>query len=257
VVVTSLGEDHLDWHGTVAQYHADKLALTRASGDHVTLVPDDDSVLAERAQIGGEIRSVAPENEELTERLHLIGRHNASDVALAVASVGAATDRPTSTVRSSLSDQADAFVPLPGRLAIVATLDGVRYVDDGLATAPLPTIAALEAFSDVSVSLIVGGFDRGVEYESLMSALAARWTTTTLICLPGAGERVAQLAKGHSFPTHRVADLAEAVAEAHRRTPRGGVVLFSPAAPSFDRYRDWKERSEDFRRCVVALEAPS
>jgi len=72
-------------------------------------------------------------------------------------------------------------------------VDGVttRYVDDGLATSALPVVAALEVFDDEPVALIVGGFDRGVDYAPLAEAIAARRQPMVLITMGEAGKRMA------------------------------------------------------------------
>ena len=63
----------------------------------------------------------------------------------------------------------------------------MRYIDDGLATSVLPTLAALEVFRDEPLALIAGGFDRGVDYAELADALCARGRDTTLITMGNAG----------------------------------------------------------------------
>ncbi len=98
-------------------------------------------------------------------------------------------------LREAVEREAYRFEPLRGRLTLVATtsINGptIRYVDDGLATSVLPTVAALEVFVDEPVALIAGGFDRGVDYDELADALAARLQPTTLIAMGDAGQRLA------------------------------------------------------------------
>jgi UDP-N-acetylmuramoyl-L-alanine---L-glutamate ligase len=253
VVVTSLGADHLDWHGDLAQYYADKLSLTRADGAHVTLLADCPDLLAERGQIGGEVRVVAATHGALTGRLGLLGAHNVSNVSLAVAAVAQALGKTDDDVAAAMVARADTFTPLPGRLTLVREIGAVRYVDDGLATGPLPTVAALAVFTDVPVAIIVGGYDRGVDYAPLVSALAKRSAPTTLVAMGDAGARIADAVEGApGVAVVRAADLPAAVGVASSRVDRG-VILFSPAAPSFDQYENWRERSAEFERLVRAV----
>ncbi len=249
VVVTSLGSDHLDWHGSLEQYWADKLSLTRARGEHHTYVTP--SVLSLAAdQLGGEIHVVEPDDAGLAERLGLLGQHNRSNVALALTVVANVLRRDHGDVLAAVSEDAESFVPLRGRLTLLGeehlTHGRLRYVDDGLATAPLPTIAALEVFPNESLALIAGGFDRGVDYAPLVDALLERTSPTILITMGAAGERLGSLARQSGLRVRSVQDMAEAVAAAREALVAGGVVLFSPAAPSFDRYRNWLERSDDY-----------
>lgn len=256
VVVTSLGVDHLDWHGSPEQYWRDKLALTRAEGPHVTLLADDPALAAQVDQIGGQVDTVGPRDDDLGVALGLLGRHNQSNVALALAAVAHATDTSVADVAATGRDQRRAFTPLPGRLTLVGTVGDVRFVDDGLATAVLPTVAALAVFETEPVALIVGGFDRGVDYGSLASAVAARPLATTVVTLGPAGTRIADALVTHPrVHVRRASDMGDAVALARDAVSGGGVVLLSPAAPSFDAYANWEERSADFTRVVAALGA--
>jgi UDP-N-acetylmuramoyl-L-alanine---L-glutamate ligase len=259
IVVTSLGSDHVDWHGSLEQYRSDKLSLTRAAGPHHTLVADSATLRDVRDQIGGDVDFVPPDATGLTTDLGLIGSHNDSNVALALRAVATLTGLDTAEVREAVAAVARNFTPLRGRLTLIATehLDGaqVRYVDDGLATSVLPAVAALEVFADEPVALIVGGFDRGVEYGELAEAIVSRDQPTTLITSGNAGLRISDEVRRRDkdLVQHSADSMLEAVDLARAALEHGGVVLLSPAAPSFDRYRNWEERSEDFTEIVRSL----
>ncbi|MHB1089098.1 MAG: Mur ligase family protein, partial [Acidimicrobiales bacterium] len=158
VVVTSLGADHLDWHGSLARYRSDKLSLTRASGEHVTMVPEHLIFREMREQLGGEVEFVTPDGFGLTTPLGLLGAHSDSNVALALHVVARLTSTSLEHVRARVEAHAHEFIPLRGRLTLVANVASgrgtVRYVDDGLATSVLPTLAALEVFRDDPVALL-------------------------------------------------------------------------------------------------------
>ncbi len=258
VVVTSLGADHLDWHGSLEKYRDDKLSLTRADGAHRTLVPDNATFHQIQDQLGGELRYVESDTTHLAAALGLIGAHNNANVALALAAVESLTGIAVDDARKAAEKESFRFEPLRSRLTLVAreTVNGatLRYVDDGLATSVLPTVAALEAFVDDPLALIAGGFDRGVDYDELADALAARHQPTTLITMGDAGQRLgAALAQRSALTQHRAKDMLEAVQLARASLAHGGVVLLSPAAPSFDHYRNWEERSDDFTSVVRSL----
>ncbi len=252
VLVTSLGSDHLDWHRTLAQYHEDKLSITRAAGEHVTLISQSTELERARPLMGGRVEVAARDAGGLTQRLGLLGEHNEFNVGLALAACALCIGGEIDDVRVSVGARADEFVPLRGRLTLVAThdIDGrvVRFVDDGLATAPLPTIAALQVFSEGPLALIAGGFDRGVDYGDLAEVLGQRPSPTTVVVIGPAGERLAELCR--DLDVIHARDMDVAVRVATDALSQGGVVLFSPAAPSFDAYRNWSERSDDFDRAV-------
>ena len=257
VVVTSLGADHLDWHGSLEQYQDDKLSLTRARGDHRTIVPDDATFHGLRDRLGGELIEVGADTTHLATALGLVGAHNDANVALALRATALITGRPVNDVARAVWTDASKFEPLRGRLTLVAT-ESVgettwRYVDDGLATSVLPAVAALEVFADEPVALIAGGFDRGVDYHPLAVAVAGRAARTLLLTMGDAGERIAgSLARLRpEIERVPVVTMEGAVDDARRRLVDGGVILLSPGAPSFDRYANWEERSDDFTRAVL------
>ena len=252
ILVTSLGSDHLDWHGSLEQYRDDKLSITRASGEHVTLIADDPELERARPLMGGRIAVATPDATALASRLGLLGAHNDHNVGLALAACALISGRTRDEVHDTVRAHSSDFVPLRGRLTLVGThvtsAGTVRFVDDGLATAPLPTIAALRVFNTDALALIAGGFDRGVDYSDLAEELRSRGEETTLIVIGPAGVRLGEVC--HDVRVLRAADMEEAVRAAREAITGDGVVLFSPAAPSFDSYRNWAERSDHFARCV-------
>ena len=250
VAVTSLGDDHVDWHGTAARYHADKLSLTSQPGARHTVVADTRSLREHREQLGGEV-TIARSDVALAEVLGLAGRHGASNAGVAVAALRAAgvdgSDDP-----ARLAAAARGYQPLAGRFREIARHGGVRFIDDSLATNPLPTIAALDAVGDERVALIVGGHDRGVDYEGLVSAICVRGGQTVLLTLPENGPAIgARVAARSSVRVIDTDDVGAAVVAAVGWLAGHGAVLLSPAAPSFSQFRNWKERSEAFAAAVA------
>jgi UDP-N-acetylmuramoylalanine--D-glutamate ligase len=125
----------------------------------------------------------------------------------------------------------------------------VEFVDDGLSTNVLPAQAALAAFDDRRVALLVGGHDRGVDYAPLAETLAARAAPTLVVTMPDNGTRIGDAVRTVSDGRVEVVDAANleaAVAAAVDWAAPGGVVLLSPAAPSFGRFGDYRERSAAF-----------
>ena len=256
VIVTSLGADHLDWHGTLEDYRRDKLSLTRAIGKHHTLVPDTPIFRRLADEIGGDVSFIAPDETKLAAALGLLGAHSNSNVALALHGVALLTHQNVDEVRARALASDSTFEPLRGRLTLVAIedVDGEtrRYVDDGLATSALPVVAALEVFADDAVVLIAGGYDRGVDYAPLAEAIVARRASTVLITMGEAGQRIgAEVSRlSPELPQLTVSSMRAAVTGARQSLSTGGVILLSPGAPSFDQYRNWEERSEDFTAIV-------
>ena len=250
VVVTSLGADHLDWHGSLDQYHEDKLSITHAEGHHLTVIPDDPELVARRERLGGDLVIAEGVDRELCNELGLVGEHNARNVALAVRVTALALHIGVDEVRSAASRDALTFTPLPGRLTLVHRSGVLDFIDDGLATTPLATSAALDSLSGREVVAIVGGFDRGVDYDSLFES-ANRHGEVTLVATGPAGARIAREAPSN-VRVIVAENFADAVATAvSELSGRSGVVLLSPAAPSFDEFANWSERSAAFTAAAM------
>ncbi len=140
---------------------------------------------------------------------------------------------------------AEDFPPLPHRQQEIGEVDGVLYVDDSISTTPEATIAALDVYRDRAVTVIIGGHDRGIDYLALVARLTGE-PRPGVVLLDASGRRIHDLlGAGILADTMR-----EAVTQAREMTPRGGVILLSPAAPSYGRYRSFIERGEDFARCA-------
>lgn len=252
VAVTSLHEDHLPWHGGRADtYFADKLSLTALPGLHTTIVNGEDStVRAYAALLGGDVVWLRDdEDASWTRQLGLPGRHNRVNALLAGAVLRALGVHQVDDPRA-LAGAAEEFEPLPSRLTTVATIAGVDFVDDSLSTNVLPTIAALEAFPGRHVALIVGGEDRGIDYTELAAHIKARPTSTTVCTIPDSGPRIANTLRAEGVEAAACNDLAQAVVAAFSAAQPGGVVLLSPAAPSFGVFRDYKDRAAAFRAAI-------
>ncbi|MBA2283407.1 MAG: UDP-N-acetylmuramoyl-L-alanine--D-glutamate ligase, partial [Acidimicrobiia bacterium] len=191
--------------------------------------------------------------EAWTEALALRGDHNRANARIAAACLAAiGVDGADDPAR--LLTAAPGYEPLPSRLTTIAAHHGVEFVDDSLSTNVLPTVAALDVFAGRPVALLAGGQDRGIDYGPLAEHLSARGQPTVLVTLPPGGERIGVLARALDVGTEDAADMTTAVAFAERwcRAAGGGVVLLSPAAPSYGPYRDYRERAEHFAAAVAA-----
>ena len=148
---------------------------------------------------------------------------------------------------------AEGFAGLPSRLHRIATIAGVDFIDDSLATNVLPTIAAIDAFPGRPLALLAGGYDRGIDYTPLADHLADRQAPTLVVPMPTTGDAIAEALDGR-VDVATTQDLAAAVHTAFTwAQPQAGVVLLSPAAASFDRYADYRARAAAFAAAVEQL----
>ncbi len=252
VAVTALDPDHLDWHGDVETYYRDKLSLTTQPGAELTIAADGPNLRAYEHLLGPRRRWVAPDDRlggRWVEPLALKGRHNLTN-ALVGRAVLQALGIPEAGDEEAMALAAEGFSGLESRLQTIGTVAGVTFVDDSLATNVLPACEALAAYSGRRVALIAGGFDRGIDYAPLADALTGRDTPVMVSTLDGAGERVAaEIARhprGDRVGVSSAESMREAVEASWQWARPDGVVLLSPAAPSFGRFRDYRERAAAF-----------
>lgn len=263
VAVTSLAPDHLDWHGSEEDYYADKLSLCSQPGAALTVADASSATLRAHAQLlGPEIWWVAEGDPELdgpwTAALALPGRHYHRDALVARACL-IGLGIPEASDDALLANAATGFTPLEHRFRPIGVVEGVEFVDDSLSTNALPTLAALDALGDRPVALLVGGQDRGIDYGPLGAALSARRGETFVGTLPAVGARIGELVRASGVEVVDFDDLAAATKSAFSwarerldAEGRAGVVLLSPAAPSFGQFRDYRERSDAFADAMRA-----
>jgi len=271
--VTSLHPDHLPWHGDVERYYRDKLSATAQPGADLTIANGDSPLLRERAGLlGPRIEWVSEHDEPAAtwlSPLGLPGGHNRRNALIArrmLTALGITAgddDLVNQAADDALLERAAAgFTPLPSRLTTVGVVDGVTFVDDSLSTNVLPTLAALDAFPGRRVALIVGGQDRGIDYRPLADGVLTRDAPTFVLTLPDSGARISgaflaaernTLARRATVAVRDCTDLDSAVADAFAWARPEGIVLLSPAAPSFGRFLDYKDRAAHFTAAMRAL----
>jgi UDP-N-acetylmuramoylalanine--D-glutamate ligase len=237
-LLLNIEPDHLDWHGGFEAYREDKLRVfaNQLPGD-VAVVP------LGFEEVPGSARRVEYE-PAAPEGVALRGRHNLLNAGAAQA-VARARDVPEDAIAEALR----AFQGVPHRLEEVAERDGVIYVNDSKATNVASTLVALDAF-DAGVHLIAGGRAKGEDFRRLRTPVAARCRAVYLV-----GEAAPDLraALDDTAPLHDSGDLATAVEQAADASEPGDIVLLSPAAASYDQFRNFEERGERFRELVLSL----
>jgi UDP-N-acetylmuramoylalanine--D-glutamate ligase len=261
VAVTSLHPDHLDWHGDVETYYRDKLSACSQPGADLTVANGDSDELARRAALLGPrvewVRAGDDPGARWMAGLGLLGAHSRRNALIARACLRALGVREAGD-EGALAEAAAGFVPLAHRLQVIGEAGGVTFVDDSLSTNVLPTLAALDSFPGRRVALIAGGHDRGIDYAPLAAGLAAREVPTLVLAVPDSGPRIraAIEAAGPAKVDVVACDgLDAAVERGFGWALPDGVVLLSPAAPSFGRFRDYRDRGEAFARAMRACRA--
>jgi UDP-N-acetylmuramoylalanine--D-glutamate ligase len=268
-VLLNITEDHLDRYESFDAYARSKARIfENQSGEDFAVLNFDDErvaalapglssrvipVSAERevrdgvfvregiivSEVGGSEQEIAPADE-----LGIPGPHNLSNALAATAAacaVGVAPEAAGSVLRD--------FSPLEHRLESVATVAGVRYVNDSKATNVDSVGFALRSFRQPIV-LIAGGKDKGTDYSPLREAVRDR---VKLVVLIGEAADKIEGALKDVVPVERAGTLREAVEAASEAAVAGDVVLLSPACASFDMFDDFEDRGRKFKREVARL----
>jgi UDP-N-acetylmuramoylalanine--D-glutamate ligase len=258
VAVTSLSPDHLDWHGSVERYYADKLSLCTKPGVTLAIAEGSDTLLRAHAEsLGPHLHWVGERGEAQhapwVDSLSLRGHHNARNASIAQAVlVGLGIEGADDN--EQMAAAAVGFAGLPSRCFSLGFVGQVEFIDDSLSTNVLPAQAALASFHDRPLAILVGGHDRGLDYTPLGQSVAEREPATLVVTMPDNGARIGDAIRGVAGAKVEVVnanDLSEAVATAHSWAEPGGVVLLSPAAPSFGRFNDYRDRARSFAKAVA------
>jgi UDP-N-acetylmuramoyl-L-alanine---L-glutamate ligase len=261
-VLTSLYPEHADWHLTVERYIQDKVNLLTRSRCRIVNGAANDAV--DPVIVGSPGRKylfnvetgIHSEDTEIFDgrdwiggvrNPYLVRAHNRSNLCAAL-SVAKILHLDLAEALYAARD----FCGLPHRQQELGESRNILFVDDSISTIPESTIAALAVYADRDVTLIVGGYDRGIDYGKLVEALTSG-AAKVVICIGDTGYRIyaetrAALNRmgGSGSAIYRANSMEDAVLHAMRVTPPGGVVLLSPAAPSYGQYRDYIERGRDF-----------
>jgi len=185
-----------------------------------------------------------------TKAINLEGEFNLLNI-MAATTIGKLFNIPNRKIVKAIKK----FKPLEHRLERIGTYREITFYNDSLSTIPEATIKAIDALADKVGTIILGGYERNQNYNQLARKILDN-QIKTIILFPTTGERIwqtinKQKAKGDSLPKHFFTNnMEEAVHLAYKHTPKGEICLLSPAAPSFNLFKDYKERGSLFKKFV-------
>jgi UDP-N-acetylmuramoylalanine--D-glutamate ligase len=187
------------------------------------------------------------------DEIPLRGLHNVENVLAACAAVWASgLGIDCEVYARAIRD----FTPVPHRLELVASIGGVAWYNDSIATAPERTLAAIRAFDrGERVVLLLGGREKKLPLDDLIDEAAVRARGVVFFgeAEPVFADAFERAEVARSLPLVRASSLANAVAAAAELAQSGDVVLLSPAGTSFDAYPNFERRGEEFRALVQAM----
>lgn len=280
-VITNVSPNHLNWHTDMAEYTeaklhviadgcrvavlnyrdtACRLAATKTSAKVVYFssvsIPDDitDAVYLDEDKIL--LRRDGTETVIIKRSaIKLPGLHNVENYMAAIAAVSAFVS--DERLARSANAIARTFGGVPHRLEFVREIDGISAYNGSIDSSPSRTAAALSALSDKRISLICGGYDKHIPMKPLADAIAAHGGVLS-VTLTGDIAPIIEVALCElgCTPEHTViTDFDDAVKHAYERAKALGAdtLLLSPAAASFDRFRNFEERGEHFKQLISEL----
>ncbi|WP_372370077.1 UDP-N-acetylmuramoyl-L-alanine--D-glutamate ligase [Candidatus Uabimicrobium sp. HlEnr_7] len=255
-ILLNLYPEHLDWHKSVAKYFHDKTSIFRLNGTNIVnadcmsentaysnIYNTKDSYHATVEGIfHGKNRIIS------CDEISLEGVHNYTNIC-AIFTAFSFLNLPVEKIKTPLK----TFTPLEHRLQKIETPQGI-YVSDSISTTPESTIAAIETFSNYRVTLILGGQDRGLDWKGFAKKLQ-NLNLHFIITTYQSGKKIYDFLQklGYKNTTY-IDELGSAILLANKVNTPSGIILFSPAAPSYDAFTNYKEKGDFFVHQVKANE---
>lgn len=240
-VLVNLEPDHVDRHGTFDAYAAAKLrAFENQTADDTAVVPRGFPAVP-----GNGRRLEFSADDPLPAEPRIPGAHNRENAAAATAAA-----RAIGVPDEAIAHALVAFPGVEHRIEPVAEVRGVRYVNDSKATNVAAALRALAAFAGSPKHVILGGRGKAEPYAPLAAALEG---SDRAYVIGEAAPELATALRAARVHVTEAGDLERAVRAAADTARPGDVVLLSPACASFDQFRDFEHRGEEFRRLVAKL----
>lgn len=256
-IITNLGEGHLDYHGSVEEYHnvkkrifknqtkEDYLILNIEDKDNYNLAEIQSTIIfystKENEKADAYIKNgwLIYNDKEMFEvaKVSLPGEHNLENcINAAIASLlqGVSIE--------AIREVAYSFSGVKHRLQYVGEFNGVKYYNDSKATNPVSTTKALSGF-EKNVILICGGTDRGVKFLELEEYTDR---IKNFVCVGESKEILVELAERNNISAHRAIKISDATEIAAKLAVCGDVILLSPACASWDQYPSFEVRGQEF-----------
>lgn len=261
-VLLNLYPEHIQWHGTIEQYYSDKLKLFRYPNctpilnfrDRVTkklckelptakYFNSPDTFHFEEDRVLDQSDAIISLNE-----IKLKGTHNLLNVCAALTVL-----RHLSIDIQDCIAALSQFEGLPYRLQILGEKNTILFVNDSISTTPEAALAAVDAFPARPLTILLGGQDRQQNYKSLAKRVCQK-PVVGIVTMYETGPRIAKQInrlkpRSKIFPVLKESrDIYDAMAIAKQLTPGNGLILLSPAAPSYDAFKNYQERGDIFSR---------
>lgn len=257
--------EHMDWHNNTDEYANAKQQMFRwQSADDIAVFYAQNDLSRRIAEAGkgkkipymespgavvsdGKIIIGETEICDVSD-IKLLGEHNRQNVCAAVTAVWQIIQKV-----EPIRDTIKTFTGLPCRLEFIREVNGVKFYNDSFGTTPETAMVALEAFEQPKV-VILGGSDKGAGYDKLAQTVADN-NVRAVVAIGETGTKIAEKLRAAGFENivDGGGDMAAIVQKTIEQARPGDIVLLSTASASFDMFRDYKDRGEQFNQAVRSL----
>ncbi len=248
-VITAFFPEHLDYHGSLAAYKEAKARIARFQSASDSVFYSDAFAETKAMALespGTRIPYSKADAPVALADIKLRGEHNLTNIGGAW-KVASSLGVPVSVALPVIKN----FKGLPHRLESLGKAGGIEWIDDAISTTPESAIAALDALGDDVVTILLGGQDRGYDFRTL-AARIAKSKVRTIVLFGQSGPRIREaVGDAHADVCFHEADSMEKGVElARKNTMEGKIVLLSPASPSYDMYKNFEDRGDQFRAAI-------
>ncbi|MDR2526627.1 MAG: UDP-N-acetylmuramoyl-L-alanine--D-glutamate ligase [Rickettsiales bacterium] len=245
-ILLNLYHEHVDWHRTRKNYYGDKLHLL--SGVNIVISKYKTKINPLTVTYRNGFWRL--DNKKLwnTKNMKLLGEHNYRNFSF----IFSALHKIGVDLSKIKQEHIDEFMPIEHRLEIVKK-DNITFVNDSISTIPQATIACYKTFKNYNIYGILGGFDRKQSYNSIISYLKKNKNIRYFALIGQTAQRIAKSLDDNGIQNYKVCDnLTECVNLLKQQSvnTENPAIILSPASPSYDMFKDFKERGMEFKKLI-------
>lgn len=264
-VITSISENHLDWHTSLGEYIFSKRNIlkrakravvnydceyrgffTHSNTTYYSLSDCHDKLNAGESYVYLRNGYVYYNEKKLFPKdiIKIKGKYNLLNMLGAIGAVFPIVPL------EKIIEVAVSFSGLSHRAEEIYTLKGIKFIDSSADSTPARTLATLSAFPRARVALIMGGYDKNLSYDILRDGVSG----AKCVILYGANKEKIKNSINGAVKIEYANDISEAVALAYKMAQSGDYVILSPASASFDMFKDYRDRAEKYKDAIRGLE---